>query len=67
MKYHEYLKMVDKPKLTAYDAKKWFNSDFRKRRQQWFNEIITAGTANSILDLDKTFKNFFRGAGYPKF
>ena len=68
MKYHEYLKMVNKPKLTAYDAKKWFNNDFKKKEgNEWFNEIITAGTANSILDLDKAFKNFFRGAGYPKF
>ena len=66
--YSKYLKSINKPKLSAYDAKKWFNNDHKKREgNEWLNEIITAGTANSILDLDKAFKNFYRGCGYPKF
>lgn len=66
--YGKYLKSINKPKLTAYDAKKWFNNEFKKQEgNEWFSEIITAGTANSILDLDKAFKNFYRGFGYPKF
>lgn len=38
-----------------------------KQETEWLKEPDSFALVNSIRDLDATFKNFFKGAGYPKF
>ena len=38
-----------------------------KEELDWLKEPDSCALQNSIKDLDRAFKNFFKGAGYPKF
>ena len=38
-----------------------------KSQLPWLKEVDSIALQQSLQDLDKAFKNFFGGAGYPKF
>ena len=62
-------------KKTEYEESKKSYSAFDlmkllvplKKETEWLKEPDKWSLQNSIRDLDTAFKNFFKGAGYPKF
>jgi len=38
-----------------------------KQEKEWLKDVDKFSLQNSLKDLDKAYKNFFRGKGYPKF
>ena len=38
-----------------------------KQEKEWLKDVDKFSLQNSLKDLDKAYKNFFRGSGYPKF
>ena len=38
-----------------------------KQKKEWLKEVDEYSLQNSLRDLDKAYKNFFSGNGYPKF
>ncbi|WP_338942908.1 IS200/IS605 family element RNA-guided endonuclease TnpB [Fusobacterium polymorphum] len=38
-----------------------------KKDKEWLKDVDKFSLQNSLKDLDKAYKNFFRGKGYPKF
>ena len=38
-----------------------------KKDKEWLKDVDKFSLQNSLKDLDKAYKNFFRGSGYPKF
>ncbi len=38
-----------------------------KKDHDWIKEVNSQALCASILNIDKAFKNFFKGSGYPKF
>lgn len=38
-----------------------------KKEQEWLKEVDKFSLQNSLKDLDRAYKNFFSGSGYPKF
>ena len=38
-----------------------------KQKKEWWTEVDEYSLQNSLRDLDKAYKNFFSGNGYPKF
>ena len=40
---------------------------FLKKEKEWLKDVDKFSLQNSLKDLDKAYKNFFNGKGYPKF
>ena len=40
---------------------------FLKKEKEWLKNVDKFSLQNSLKDLDKAYKNFFSGKGYPKF
>ena len=40
---------------------------FLKKEKEWLKDVDKFSLQNSLKDLDKAYKNFFKGNGYPKF
>jgi len=38
-----------------------------KKEKEWLKDVDKFSLQNSLKDLDKAYKNFFKGNGYPKF
>ena len=38
-----------------------------KQKKEWLKDVDKFSLQNSLKDLDKAYKNFFSGSGYPKF
>ena len=38
-----------------------------KKDKEWLKDVDKFSLQNSLKDLDKAYKNFFSGRGYPKF
>ena len=38
-----------------------------KKDKEWLKDVDKFSLQNSLKDLDKAYKNFFSGKGYPKF
>ena len=38
-----------------------------KQEKEWLKDVDKFSLQNSLKDLDKAYKNFFSGSGYPKF
>ena len=38
-----------------------------KKDKEWLKDVDKFSLQNSLKDLDKAYKNFFSGSGYPKF
>ena len=38
-----------------------------KKKKEWLKDVDKFSLQNSLKDLDKAYKNFFNGKGYPKF
>ena len=38
-----------------------------KKEKEWLKDVDKFSLQNSLKDLDKAYKNFFKGKGYPKF
>lgn len=38
-----------------------------KKQYQWLKKVDSISLQQTLKDLDKAYKNFFRGAGFPKF
>ena len=38
-----------------------------KQEKEWLKDVDKFSLQNSLKDLDKAYKNFFSGKGYPKF
>ena len=55
----------DEPKYSYEDCSKLLT--VLKKETDWLKEPDKCALQNSIKDLDSAFKNFFKGAGYPKF
>lgn len=54
-----------KKDYSAYDLMKLLTP--LKEELDWLKEPDKCALQNSIKDLDNAYKNFFKGAGYPKF
>lgn len=62
-------------KITAYKSAQKKLSSFDlcyqltelKKEVTWLNELDSQALQASIKNIDKAFKNFFNGAGYPKY
>ncbi len=55
----------DESKYSYEDCNKLLT--ILKKETEWLKEPDKYALQNSIRDLDSAFKNFFKGAGYPKF
>ena len=62
-KIKEY-KEIGKSK-SAYDQAKLIPS--LSKEKEWLKEVDSQSLRNSLLDLERAFKNFYNGSGYPKF
>ncbi len=62
-KMKEY-KIAGKSK-SAYDQAKLIPS--LSKEKEWLKEVDSCSLRNSLLDLERAFKNFYNGSGYPKF
>lgn len=51
--------------ITAYDLHKQLTD--LKKDCEWLQVVSRDALEKSILNLDKSYKSFFRGGGYPKF
>jgi len=38
-----------------------------KKEKEWLKDVDKFSLQNSLKDLDRAYKNFFSGSGYPKF
>ena len=62
-KIKEY-KLAGKSK-SAYDQIKLIPS--LSKEKEWLKEVDSQSLRNSLLDLERAFKNFYNGSGYPRF
>ena len=62
-KIKEY-KEIGKSK-SAYDQAKLIPS--LSKEKEWLKEVDSQSLRNSLLGLERAFKNFYNGSGYPKF
>ena len=62
-KIKEY-KEIGKSK-SAYDQAKLIPS--LSKEKEWLKEVDSQSLRNSLLDLERAFKRFYNGSGYPKF
>ena len=62
-KIKEY-KEIGKSK-SAYDQAKLIPS--LSKEKEWLKEVDSQSLRNSLLDLERAFKNFYNVSGYPKF
>lgn len=54
--------------LSGYDFSKWLNNVHTKEKDQWIKEVSSKAVKQSIMNGDKAFKNFFKGASkFPRF
>lgn len=58
---------VDGKKLSVTDLGKELTILKNTEGYEWLYEVSNATLKESIRDLDKAYKNFFNGSGFPKF
>ena len=69
--YNHFLDL--KQKLYSTEKKSMSYSEcskeltFLKKDKEWLKDVDKFSLQNSLKDLDKAYKNFFNGKGYPKF
>ena len=50
---------------SAYDQMKLI--PLLSKEKEWLKEVDSCSLRNSLLDLERAFKNFYNGSGFPKF
>ena len=50
---------------SAYDQAKLIPS--LSKEKEWLKEVDSCSLRNSLLDLERAFKNFYNGSGFPRF
>lgn len=56
--------------ISGIDFSKWLNNEYIPNNQdmKWIKEVSSKATKQAIMNGDKAFKDFFKGAkGFPKF
>ncbi len=57
-----------KKHLSGYDFSKWLNNVHTKQTDQWIKDVSSKAVKQAIMNGDRAFKNFFKGAAkFPRF
>ncbi|MCL4391298.1 MAG: transposase [Candidatus Parvarchaeota archaeon] len=66
--YKEHKNNTAKKGLNYYDTARFLTSLKKKEEYKWLKEVNSQSLQQSLIDLDKAFKNFFKGvAKYPNY
>ena len=60
----------DKKSISGFESKKMISPLKKSKEHEWLKEVNSQSLQEAALDLEKSFKRFFKkigGAGYPKF
>lgn len=61
---------TEKKHISGMDFSKWLNNEFIPNNPEyvWIKEVSSKSVKQSIMNADKSFKDFFKGNNnYPKF